>query len=314
MIAEYIVKVGAATEQDAKLALSMYFLHRFVKEGAFDNCPCADDKEPWYLAAGAAMNVVFGDIDLQRPEKEYWRTRKGNERAFARENVPDSTVQFASENGAQIEKEVNRLSPENRLCSILSGAAYNICYGRYIKAGGSRGIFSNLYITHIRTLFEMQYQELYLKTAEQIGEIDSWILKPIDAMMRYGVLRRFPRNPNERDYFTAIHNFAEEMSGIQIAMPKRQEKERGKTGPIDWTQRIAKYLDERPVCPQCGNKNTTKPLHSTPIAAAIEAAKPYPNLIYFGWRGCAPKKRPIEIESEWYCRVCYNVWGDADGQ
>lgn len=225
MIAEYIVNVGAATERDAKLALSTYFLHRFVNEATFNNCPCASDREPWYLASGAAMNVVFGEIDLDYTgSATHCRKREGAEPPMAQDRIPKDTVQFATDNASRIRQEIQRLSREYKLQAILTGAAYNIGYARYMKAGGSRGIFSNQFITHVRVLAEFD-AELYLKTFEKIRELDPWILRPLHALYHYNLLSRLPRNPNEQDYLTAVHNFAEEMSKIQLVMPERRRQE-----------------------------------------------------------------------------------------
>jgi len=225
VIAEYIVKVGAATEQDAKLALSTYLLHRFVNEATFNNCACAADKEPWYLASGAVMNTVFGEIDLDYTgSATHYRKREGAEPPVAQNWIPTDTVQFATDNSRQIREEIQKLSREYKLQEILTGAAFNIGYARYIKAGGSRGIFSNQFITHVRVLANFE-PELYLKTLEKIRELDPWILRPLHALYHYNLLSRLPRNPNERDYLTAVQNFAEEMSRIQIVMPERRKKE-----------------------------------------------------------------------------------------
>src|ERR1039457_3440265 len=110
------MKIGTATENEAKLALSFYLVRRFEKEGTFKNSACPEGKEPAYLAASAVMNVVFGEIDLKHSSKELWKTRKATERAYAREFIPDFTVLFASENASRVEKEAERLSGEDRLC------------------------------------------------------------------------------------------------------------------------------------------------------------------------------------------------------
>ena len=51
--------------------------------------------------------------------------------------------------------------------------------------------------------------------AERIAELDEWILKPIDAMLGFGILRAFPNNPDERNYYSVVHEFATAM-GVQF--------------------------------------------------------------------------------------------------
>ena len=208
MVAEYIVKIGTATENDAKFALMLFLLKRFEEEGTFNGIACPEGKEAVYLAAGAVMNLVFGEIDLEHSGPESWKRRVGKEKPVASEFVPAFTAQFAGENALQIENEARRLSSDNHLCSILSGAAYNTCYARYIQAGGSRGIFSNLFITYIRTIYKFEYSDLGLKTFGKIHELGSRILSPIEAMLDLGILRHFPNNPDERSYFAAVREFA----------------------------------------------------------------------------------------------------------
>jgi hypothetical protein len=208
VVAEYIVKIGTATENEAKFALVLFLLKRFEEEGTFNGLACPEGKEAVYLAAGTVMNVIFGEIDLEHSGSESWRRRVEKEKPFASESIPDLTVQFAGDNASQIENEARKLSSDDQLCLVLTGAAYNTCYARYIQAGGSRGIFSNLFITYIRTIYKFEDSDLGLKTFGKICELGSRILNPIDAMLNLGILRHFPSNPSEQNYYTAVHEFA----------------------------------------------------------------------------------------------------------
>lgn len=55
---------------------------------------------------------------------------------------------FIGENEERIEREVHRLADDRRLREILSGAAYNMGYGYYIRTGGGRIV--NRYIGFMR--------------------------------------------------------------------------------------------------------------------------------------------------------------------
>jgi hypothetical protein len=215
VIAEYIVKTGTATENQAKLALSAYLLNRFEEEGTFSDSACPDGEEPASLAANSTMNVVFGEIDLEHTSSEYWRPRRANERAWARDYIPDLTVEFASENASQIEKEARRLSSDDNLCSVLSGAAYNISYARYVLAGGKRSFFSHPFLAFIRTLYSLEHYDFHEKTYGQIHALGEDILRPIQTMQRLGILRRFPHNPDERQYLRAVSEFAVEAQRLE---------------------------------------------------------------------------------------------------
>ena len=226
MIAEYIVKTGRATENEAKLALSAYLLNRFEEEGTFSDSSCPDGEEPAVLAASSTMNVVFGEIDLDHTSSEYWRPRRANETAWARDYIPDRTVEFASENAYRIEKEARRLSSDDRLCSVLSGAAYNISYARYVIAGGKRSFVSHPFLAFIRTLYSFEHSDFHVKTYGKIHALGEDILRPIETMQRLGILRRFPHNPDERQYLRAVYEFALESRRLERSAREKRGIER----------------------------------------------------------------------------------------
>ncbi len=136
--------------------------------------------------AAAVSNNVFGDDP-------------GNEKGKI----------FASENEGYIELQGCKLSLDSQLCTVLTGAAYNVSYSRYIKAGGSRGPFSNVFLTYIRSLRrDESYHDIRMKAYGKISRLRTDILKPITSMMSLGILRSFPDSPNEREYYDAAHRYA----------------------------------------------------------------------------------------------------------
>jgi hypothetical protein len=211
MVSDYIVKIGTATENEVKFALSHFLHKRFTEEGTFDRLPCPDGKDAEILGVVSVVCALFGEIILDRSPSGLFR--QSGEMAYAQESIPEETVRFASDNTLKIEKAARSLSSDHKLCSILSGAAYNTGYGRYVYTGGSRGFFSNLFITYIRTLYEPNCDDLCFKTYSKICDLSPSILAPMNAMMHFGILTRFPHNPNERDYYAAVHEFAFSMGG-----------------------------------------------------------------------------------------------------
>jgi hypothetical protein len=207
VIAEYLIKIGKATENECKMALALLFLDRFDKEGTFLHAIADEAASANAMAASAATNVTFGEIDLTHASGSPWRQRKDNELAEANQNVLKQNVEFASRNSALIESQIKELSDDNQLCAILSGAAYNASYARYVTAGGKRGLFSNAFLTYVRTLFTTDI-DFHIKQYSKICDLGSEILRPIEAMQRYGVLRPFPRNPDEKSHYEAVHRFA----------------------------------------------------------------------------------------------------------
>lgn len=250
---EYLSNIGSATERDIRFALSIFLFHRFWPRGTFKTAVCPAGKEAIFLAVGAAMNVILGDIDisdgafqlkyLKRNPSNYFMKEIVGPRLVS-EHVPPDTLQFAIDNARLMEAEIRQLSRDNRLCSVLSGAAYNIAYARYVRAGGSRGIFSNHFLTYVRTMFcDPRLLEFHLKQARKIEELGRDITKPLDGLVGYGLLCRFPANPDERAYYKAVRQFAEEMATLERA----QEIEPAEITPAYRDRVASEYADGYPT-------------------------------------------------------------------
>lgn len=177
----YLLQICSATENLAKTGLYM-FLH-----GQYVNKAGLPDEQAIPLAA-AVTNRVFG-------EKPTGQTGAA----------------FAEQNKDLIDSHAQQLASDDALCSRLSGAAYNTSYGRYIAAGGSRGMFSNKFLTYIRTLRRLHDSDcdtIRRKTAAEIKSLNEDILGPVESMICLGILRPLPDNPNERNFYDAVHQFA----------------------------------------------------------------------------------------------------------
>jgi hypothetical protein len=195
----YVAEIGTATENEAKMGLFLLFLDRFTKRiadsgaRAFERRPAdtgsnspEDLKAYSYTLAAQCANRVFGD----KASAEKWQL-------------------FIDANSAQIEEECKCLSSDESLCQILTKVAYNAAYGRYTKAGGSVGIFSNNYLAFIRTLGRgPSYDDFMIKKFQKINELDCETLSPIHSVIKLGLFKGLPDNPNEKQYYADVHNWA----------------------------------------------------------------------------------------------------------
>src|SRR5260370_1276177 len=152
---EYILKIGAETEKQATLALFAFVLRQYQAKAGLDHDGAAS-------LAAAVTNKVFGKVA-----------------------TGDANKAFAAANAPVIEDHARRLASDDNLCAVLSGAAYNICYARYVSAGGRRSMFSNAFLAYIRTLSRGDsYKTECMKFIGQITSLGQGILDPIQSMLR----------------------------------------------------------------------------------------------------------------------------------
>jgi len=100
---------------------------------------------------------------------------------------------------------------------LLSGAAYNIGYGRYVAAGG--GLVLNRYLGYLRScnLPTKNASDWEANTAlyAKLSKLSAGILRPIESLKRWSLWEPRPDNPNEEQYYQAICAFARQaMSAI----------------------------------------------------------------------------------------------------
>ena len=95
---------------------------------------------------------------------------------------------------------------------FLSGAAYNIGYGRYVAAGGGRLL--NRYLGYLRSenLPSKNAYDWQANTAlyAKLAGLSLGILRPIQSLKRWSLWRPRPNTPNEQQYYQAICAFARE--------------------------------------------------------------------------------------------------------
>jgi len=173
---DYILKISTATQNEISLGLYAYFYSRLIKT----------DPEPYTgkLAAAIAMELIG------EPAKESHHEA------------------FRVENSRRIREEIGSLIPENRLCEILSGAAYNIGYGRYVAKGGSR--LFNTFLTFTRLegrVLSRSDNDVMLKCRLELLKKDEAILRPIISLQKFS-LWRCRNNPNEQEYYRIVNAFA----------------------------------------------------------------------------------------------------------
>lgn len=134
--------------------------------------------------ATAVTNMVFGD-----------RPPEGSQRSFEVGNAE------------LIEILARRIGEEEALCNVLSGAAYNSSYARYLDAGGKRG-FINPYLGYVRAVSRGIWDSA-ASMGRKIGALGENVLAPIRSMSHLGIFRSLPNNPNEKAFYEAARDLYE---------------------------------------------------------------------------------------------------------
>jgi hypothetical protein len=122
-------------------------------------------------------------------------------------------VAFRKEHQKRIESELRKPYLSTPVMQeLLSGAAYNIGYGRYVAAGGGRIL--NKYLGYIRSdrLPSKSASDWKVNTAlyGELTGLSTAILRPITSLKTWSLWRPRPSNPNEQEYYQAICAFARE--------------------------------------------------------------------------------------------------------
>lgn len=122
-------------------------------------------------------------------------------------------IAFRQEHQKRIEGEIWK--PYLRtpaMQELLSGAAYNIGYGRYVAAGGGR--FLNKYLGYLRSdsLPSKNASDWSANTSlyAELARLSPGILRPVESLKRFSLWRPRPNNPNEQQYYQAICAFAQQ--------------------------------------------------------------------------------------------------------
>lgn len=158
-------------------------------------------------------------------------------------------IDFQKQNGLRVQQEAMRLSKDEMLCELLSGAAYNIGYGRYVEAGGGRLL--NRYLGFIRAEAQKTRDfKLFLNMRNDLNRRNSAITRPLDALSSFQIWRSRPYNPNESAYYHAIQRFREAHEhGVKAeAAEMLPSSEMGTTQPIvkELTEdQLHRYLQAR---------------------------------------------------------------------
>jgi len=186
MADDYICKIGIATENTAKLALFHFLWREYQRAG--------HDEEFAGGLAGCVTDKVFGE-ELHGGPK----------------------IGFAKHNGELIESHASEIAKNEGLCRILTGAVYNICYARYLNAGGKRTMFSNPFLAYIRAgrdLTSRTNRHIDIDMYSEIVALGPHILAPMEAMRALKIFRTLPYSPNERAFYDAVCQFGRQ-AGVQ---------------------------------------------------------------------------------------------------
>jgi len=160
---DYLKQICSATGNEAKMALALSLVKRYANEAGRRSQSVAENQDEFFALAAGVANRIFGEVPSNDFQKEHADT---------------------------ITARAKELAENHALCKILSGAGYNVSYSRYLIAGGSRGMFSNDFLTYIRTFNDPAHEHVREKMRSSILKIGSTILAPIDAMVTLGIFDR----------------------------------------------------------------------------------------------------------------------------
>lgn len=138
---------------------------------------------------------------------------------FQRDAKGKEQQDFEREQENRIRSTAIELATKSELREILSGAAYNISYGRYIGAGGS--VLFNKFLAYIRA--ESQVNESILPHTRKLNDMSPSILSLIFHFRSLFIWVRRDGNPNELSYFRAIETFCEEEKKL-AGMPNSKNR------------------------------------------------------------------------------------------
>jgi hypothetical protein len=143
---------------------------------------------------------------------------------LGREPITDERASFRESNSVRIEREIRRLNSDHELCEVLSGAAYNIGYGRYVATGG--GILVNRYRRFIQADRETRnnsYTPAIRECTELIKKMSFAAIEPIQILKKWGLWVPRGPNPDEREYYQRVQSFVSQ----QNLLLKRSETSQG---------------------------------------------------------------------------------------
>jgi hypothetical protein len=162
-----------------------------------------------------AMKLLTAVILMKSPQD--LGTSSGNARLAAAvanrlflDPAPDPLHrQFAADHEADVLCVIARLAFDGEYCSVLSGAMYNTCYGRYVDTGHRIGLLVHPYLGFVRALnaFAAGAEPLTLALAfiPHVGDAAS---APLLQLCRLGLYRALPNSPDSNAIAARIEQFS----------------------------------------------------------------------------------------------------------
>lgn len=246
MSARYIAKVASATEQGIGLGLYLYFALDIVKR---------EPEEFAYSLAGAATNYLL------------LRTA----------NNPEQ-IEFGRQHKDRAQREALNLWRGADKCELLSGAVYNISYGRYVRAGG--GVLFNHFLAFIKAESKMgplPYQKL--------NAISPSILELILHLKQLRLWVPRGSNPNELAYFNAVKNFTENQR--QIATRPKEIRTDSLQAMVQAERAQATQMFDPPIAGRTM-------IAGCPVLRIPNSEKKYPN--FLAWWNAVGRLKPREAQ------------------
>lgn len=180
----YIIKIADSTKREILLGMSAYLCKRLLGR---------EDERSAGMIAGCTSMYLFGEP----PDNEEF-------------------LRFHRQNESRIRREAERLAEDRELSELLSGAAYNVGYGRYVATGGGR--LMNRYLGYMRMENSINNRfdvEQFQKMASDLEAKHPHCLRAVSSLKRIGIWKPRPYSPNELEHYRSVHAFAERVGAFE---------------------------------------------------------------------------------------------------
>jgi hypothetical protein len=138
---------------------------------------------------------------------------------FCDEPPADATEarSFAAKHQAMIESKARELADDESVCRVLTCAAYNLCYGKYVDSGRKVGLLINPYLGFVRALQEVingnESAEFLYSPYSKVGRDN---VEPLMKLWGLGLYRPLPYTPDPKTMMDEIIKFGRSI-GLALA-------------------------------------------------------------------------------------------------
>ncbi len=220
----YICEIGQNTENLAKCGLALTLMKEgveFLSSGRAELpiLQLAGYEEARGLSKENAALSAYKKWNVFKQYAEHVGGRDPGEAATELAAATGNAIFGETESRPFAEEYAIALGYDDALCSILSRAAYNGCYARYLYAGGTTNPFSNPFLEFVGSMSGIYtadpQRRIKVQNRLRNAALMPRVLAPLDAMSSAGIFRPLPSNPNEREFYETVLRFAIE-AGVDV--------------------------------------------------------------------------------------------------